>query len=44
MPLKDVPDEIVQGELAIAEPVLQQITEPVDSEKMVDALVMMARR
>jgi hypothetical protein len=44
MPLNDVTDEIVQGELAIAEPVLQQITEPVDSEKMVDALVMMARR
>jgi hypothetical protein len=36
MPLKDVTDEIVQGELAIAEPVLQQITEPVDKEKMVD--------
>ncbi|KAK2436634.1 transcriptional corepressor LEUNIG [Trifolium repens] len=37
MPLKDVTDEIVQGELAVSEPVLQQITEPVDSEKMVDA-------
>jgi hypothetical protein len=37
MPLNDVTDEIVQGELAVSEPVLQQITEPVDSEKMVDA-------
>ncbi|WJX46076.1 hypothetical protein P8452_32910 [Trifolium repens] len=36
MHLKDVTDEIVQGELAVSEPILQQITEPVDSEKMVD--------